>query len=178
MSKTNKLVFDGLHIVAWIIFVGLCIEAGALLVNFIFVLFKPDVVHRLYQKMDLSEMYAYSKVAFFSMYGLLLSISVLKAGLFYIVISLLLKLNLTQPFNPFVAKKILRISHYTLSIGLLSAIARQVAQNLSSEGVSTDGLNQFWGDWQAFILMAAIIYVIAIIFKKGVDLQTENDLTV
>ena len=34
MSKKNQLVFKGLTIVAWIIFVGLCIEAGALLVNF------------------------------------------------------------------------------------------------------------------------------------------------
>ena len=36
MSKRNNFVFKGLHIVAWIIFVGLCIEAGGLLVNFVF----------------------------------------------------------------------------------------------------------------------------------------------
>ena len=41
-----------------------------------------------------------------------------------------------------------------------------------------DNLNQFWADSQAFILMAAVIYIIATIFKKGVEIQNENDLTV
>jgi hypothetical protein len=45
-------------------------------------------------------------------------------------------------------------------------------------GFVTDNLNQFWEDSQAFILMGAVIYIIATIFKKGVALQTENDLTV
>jgi hypothetical protein len=39
-------------------------------------------------------------------------------------------------------------------------------------------LNQFWEDSQAFILMAAVVYIIATIFKKGVEIQNENDLTV
>jgi hypothetical protein len=39
-------------------------------------------------------------------------------------------------------------------------------------------LNQFWADSQAFIIMAAVVYVIATIFSKGVALQNENDLTV
>lgn len=56
MSKRNNYVFIGLQIVAWVIFVGLCIEAGALLVNFIYSLYKPDIIQNLYQKMDLSEM--------------------------------------------------------------------------------------------------------------------------
>ena len=45
-------------------------------------------------------------------------------------------------------------------------------------GFVTDNLNQFWADSQAFIVMGAVIYIIAIIFKKGVDIQNEIDLTV
>lgn len=45
-------------------------------------------------------------------------------------------------------------------------------------GLVTDPLNQFWEDSQAFILMAAVIYIIATIIKRGVELQNENDLTV
>jgi uncharacterized membrane protein YedE/YeeE len=45
-------------------------------------------------------------------------------------------------------------------------------------GFVTDSLNKFWADSQAFILMGAVIYIIAIIFKKGVAIQNENDLTV
>jgi hypothetical protein len=94
------------------------------------------------------------------------------------VIELLWKLKLAKPFNSFVSKRITQISYYTFSIGLLSYIARQTAKNLQHHGYVNDNLNEFWADSQAFILMAAVIYVIATIFKKGVEIQNENDLTV
>lgn len=178
MSKTNDLVFKGLHIIAWIIFVGLCIEAGALIVNFIFSLFKPEMVKNLYHKLDLTEMHKSSMWAYFGIYSFILTISILKAYLFYIVISLMLKMDLAKPFNTFVSKKILQISYYTLSIGLLGYIATQVTKNLMHHGYDTEQLNTFWADNNAFIFMGAVIYIIATIFKKGVDLQNENDLTI
>jgi Protein of unknown function (DUF2975) len=178
MSKSNNFVFEGLYVVAWVIFVGLCIEAGALIVNFIFSLYKPEIIQNLYQKLNLSEMYNRSKWAFFRVYSFILIISILKAYLFYIVIRLQSKLDLSKPFSSFVAKQITQLSYHTLSIGVLSYIARQTAQNLQHHGFEISTLNQFWEDSQAFILMAAIIYVIATIFSKGVELQNENDLTV
>jgi hypothetical protein len=178
MSKTNNFVFKALHIVAWVIFIGLCIEAGGLLVNFIFSLYKPEFVHNLYQKLDLSKMYEGSKWAFFFMYSFILVISILKAVLFYVVIRLLSKINLAKPFSNFVSRQISLMSYFTLSIGLLSYIARQTTIALQDHGFAVDSLNQFWVDSQAFILMAAVIYVIAAIFSKGVEIQNENDLTV
>lgn len=178
MSKTNNFVFWGLYIVAWLIFIGLCIEAGGLLVNFFFSLYKPDFVQNLYQKLDLTKMYEDSKLAFFGIYSFILTISILKACLFYIVIRLMHKMDLSKPFNSFVARQISQISYYTLSIGLLSLIARQFSKNLIHYGFVTDNLNHFWADSQAFILMGAVVYIIATIFKKGVDIQNENDLTV
>ena len=178
MSKSNNFVFKALKIVAWVIFVGLCIESGGLIVNFIFSIYKPEFVQNLYQKLDLSEMYERSKWAFFSMYSFILVISILKAVLFYVVIILVSKIDLSKPFNSFVSRQISQISYYTLSIGLLSYIAQQSAKSLLHYGFVTDNLNQFWADSQAFILMAAVIYVIATIFKKGIDIQNENDLTV
>ena len=178
MSKTNNFIFIVLHIVAWLIFIGLSIEAGGLLVNFFFSLYRPEFVGNLYQKLDLSEMYNLSKQAFFSMYSFILVISVLKAYLFYIVILLLIKLDLSRPFSSFVSKQISHISYFTFSIGLLSYIARQTAKNLQHRGYEIDQLNQFWVDSEAFILMAAVVYIIATIFKKGIEIQNENDLTV
>jgi hypothetical protein len=178
MSQQSNFVFKGLNIIAWIIFVGLCIEAGGLIVNFIVSLYKPDFIQNLYQKLDLSEMYTRSKWSFFGMYSFILVISIMKACLFYVVIILLDKMDLTKPFNTFIAKQVMLISYFTLSIGLLSYIARQSANNLSHRGYEVDILNQFWADSQAFILMAAVIYIIGTIFSKGVEIQNENDLTV
>lgn len=178
MSKTNNFVFWGLYVIAWIIFVGLSIEAGGLIVNFFFHLYNPEMVQNLYQKLDLIAMYKDYKSVFFGVYSFILIISVLKACLFYIVIRLMHTMDLSKPFSAFVAKQISQISYYTLSIGLLSYIARQVAKNLKHRGFVPDNLNQFWADNDAFILMGAVIYIIAQIFKRGVELQEENDLTV
>jgi hypothetical protein len=177
-TKIGKQILLLLNILSWIIFIGLCIEAGALIFNFFFSLYKPEIVHNLYQKLDLSQMYERSKWAFYSMYSFILVISILKAVLFYVVIILMSKIDLSKPFNSFVSRQITQISYYTLSIGLLSYIARQTTENLRHRGYVTDTLNRFWADSQAYILMAAVIYVIATIFKKGVEIQSENDLTV
>lgn len=178
MSKNSNFVFIVLHIVAWMIFVGLCIEAGALIVNFVYSLFKPEIIAYLYEKLDLSDMYARSKWAYFGMYSFIMVISVLKAIMFYIVIRLLMKLDLSKPFSSFVSEQISLISYFTFSIGILSYIARQTAKNLLHRGYEIDQLDRFWVDSQAFILMAAVIYVIATIFKKGIELQNDQDLTV
>jgi len=175
MTRTDNIVFKGLHIVAWIIFVGLCIEAGGLLVNFIFSIFKPEFVQNLYQKIDLTVVYRENKMAFFGIYSFILAISILKAYLFYLVIILLQKMDLSKPFTTFVSQQILQISHTTLSIGVLSYIAKEVAKHHYFN--MTERLNEFWTDSKAFILMGAVIYIIAIIFKKGVTIQNENDLT-
>ena len=112
------------------------------------------------------------------MYSLILSVAILKAILFYIVIMLILKLDLLKPFNRLVLKHLNQISYITFSIGIISAIARGTAKNLQHHGFSTELLNQFWADADAFIMMAAIIYIIATIFKVGIKIQEENDLTV
>ena len=135
MSKTNNFIFTILHIIAWFIFVALCIEAGGLLVNFFFSLFKPEFVQNLYQKLDLSEMYHRSRWAFFAMYSFILVISFLKAYLFYTVIILLYKFDLSKPFNYFVSGQITRISYITFSIGMLSYIAQQTAKKFATQRI-------------------------------------------
>lgn len=178
MSKTNNFVYWGLYVVAWLIFVGLSVEAGGLLVNFFFSLYKPEVIQNLYQKLDLIQLYKENRSAFFGTYSFILFISIMKAILFYILIRLMHKMDLSKPFNNFVSRQISLISYYTLFIGLLSYIARAFVENIEHQGVVLDNLDPFLADSQAFILMGAVIYIIATIFKKGVDIQNENDLTV
>lgn len=176
--KYNNFIFKFLTVIAWIFFIGLCIEAGALVVNFIFSLFNPLVLKNLYQKLDLSEMYEKSKVVFFSMYAFILVIAILKAVLSYEVIKLVSKLDLSRPFSIFVATQIKKISYITLSVGLFSDVARQIAKSLKHYGFDIDRIDEFWVDGQAFIFMAAVIYIIYAIFKRGIELQAENDSTI
>ena len=178
MTKTHNFVFIALQVVAWIIFVGLSIEAGALIVNFVFTLFRPEIIQNLYQKLDLTSMYIENKFSFFVLYGFILTVSCLKAGLFYMVIMLMQKMDLSKPFNPQVSKQITNIGYQTLIIGVMSLVAQQIAKNLLHHGYTADKVDRFWADGESFLLMGAIIYIIATIFKKGLEIQNENDLTV
>lgn len=176
--KPENIVFTGLKIIAWVLFVGLCIEAGGWIVNFIFSLVRPDFVQNLYQKMDLYFVYENSTWAFFCIYGFILIIALLKAVLFYQVVLLVTKIDLTKPFNRLVSKQILTISYYTLAIGFLSFMGRQITRNLEHYGLVLDQLNTMWTDGQAFILMSAVVYIIGTIFSKGVAYQEELEETV
>ncbi len=178
MNKKTGFVIKFLQIVAWIIFVGLCIETGALVVNFMYSLFNPLVLKNLYNKLDLSAMYEQSQFVFFLTYGFILSISFLKAFLFYEVIKLIGKLDLQMPFSVFVSNQISRIRTVTFTIGLLSIIATKVVHNFSEKGFDVNQLNEYWTDGKAFILMSAVLIIIATIFKRGIELQSENDLMV
>ena len=178
MKKMDNIVFKGLFVIAWIIFVGLSIEAGAIIVNFVFSIFKPEFVGKLYQKLDLSAMYRQSQMYFYTIYSFILVIAVLKAYLFYLVVEMMHKLDLNKPFNNLVSKQITKISYFTFSIGLLSYIAQETVGRIIRKGYEVGSLHQFWTDSQAFILMAAVIYMISVIFSRGIELQNENDLTV
>ena len=178
MLQTNNFVFTSLKIIAWIIFVGLSIEAGGLIINFFFSLYNPEFVENLYQKLDLSEMYNRSTWAFYSMYSFILIIAILKAFLFYLAVMLVTKIDLSKPFSRFVSKQISKISYFTLSIGFLSYVARKSTISLQRDGYVLDTIYQFWHGGQAFILMGAVIYVIAHIFSKGVENQEELEETV
>jgi len=179
MSKANNIIFKGLKIITWVIFVGLFIEAGRLLVNFFLSLSNPEFIQNLYQKkFDLSKLYERSKVLFYIMHSFISLIAILKTFLFYLVVKLVTKVDLLRPFNTFVSRQILLISYYTFSIGLVSYIILQVSKNLNYDEYEFSMIRKFMTDGRAFILMAAVIYVIAVIFSKGVEYQEELEETV
>lgn len=178
MSERSNFIFKALRIVAWVIFVGLSVEAGGLIVNFIFSIYKPEFVPNLYQKLDLSNLHNNNEWGFYSVYSFILIISILKAYLFYLVIELISKFDLEKPFNYYIANQVTKISYFTFSIGIVSYIGRQTANDLAHDGFAVNSLGEFWADSQAFILMAGIVYVIATIISRGVEIQNEHDLTI
>lgn len=177
MKQNNKILFTVLTVIAWIIFVGLCVEAGALLTNFVYTFFKPEAIHNLYQKLDLSAMYNNNPWDFYRVFSYIIFIAVIKAYLFYLVVMMVHKINLKKPFTYEVANQIKQISLFTFVIGLLSYMGKTwTAKQFETTAVINE-LAPFWVDSKAFVLMGAVIYIIAVIFKSGVEMQSENDLT-
>jgi hypothetical protein len=178
MDKNKTWIYQVLQVIAWVIFVGLCIDAGALIVNFIYSHINPMAIQKLYHKLDLSQEHVNNKPIFYGVYSFIMFISILKAFLFYNVIQLGSVLNLERPFVKKVADKIYIISTYTFSIGLISLIARSIIESFSHYGFSVVKVGKYLADGNSFILMSAIIYTIAFIFYKGVSLQSESELTI
>ncbi|ULT45662.1 hypothetical protein KRR40_21930 [Niabella defluvii] len=58
-STKTKIFLILLYIAAWIIFVGLCIEAGGFITNAVFVLAQPQAVPYLWQQVDLRDLLQY-----------------------------------------------------------------------------------------------------------------------
>ena len=178
MSKKNDIILKVLNVVSWIVFIGLCIEAGALIFNFILTLFKPIAAHDIYKGLNLSEVYENKFAHFIGMMSFVVVLSILKAYLFFLVVKIFMKLNLVEPFNVEIAKLIEKISFEAFAIAIVSIIAHQYTKSLIQSGYEVSNVEKYWDDTAAFLMMAAIIFVISQIFNKGIELQHENDLTV
>jgi len=107
-----------------------------------------------------------------------LSLAILKAYLFYFVVEIFTKLNLGNPFNTEIAKLIEKIGFEAFVISIISIVAHQYTKGLIQDGFDVDTIESYWNDSSAFMMMAAILFIISQIFKKGIEIQNENDLTV
>lgn len=178
MTKKNDFIWKTIQVIAWIIFIAYCIETGTLLFNYIFSLFKPIASKNLYLGLDLSDLYNKSLVLYTLLFSFIIILSALKAFVFYIVIKTCMKLNMIKPFSEEVAGFISKISYYAFTIAAVGYIAHQFTKRLIHKGYDAAAAERFWNDSFAYVMMAAIVFVIAMIFKKGIELQKEQDLTI
>lgn len=178
MSKRNNFIWKGIQVICWLIFIGYCIQTGALLFNYIFSLYKPIATHNLHLGLDLSDLHNKSFMVYTLVFAIIIAISALKAYVFFIVLKLFQSLNLVKPFNENVSGIITKITYYTFTIGITSIIAQELVNRLSGKGYNSGLAERYWDDGGAYLAMTAILYAIALIFSKGIELQNENDLTV
>lgn len=105
----------------------------------------------------------------------------MKACVFYLVLKILhdKKLNLSQPFSREVRVFIIKVSALTFGIGLFTAWGVRYTEWLVEQGVNLpDTQNLRLGGADVWLFMSVTLFVIAQIFKRGAEIQTENELTV
>ena len=179
---TTKQMLKVLYIISWIIFIGVCIEAGGFIFNTFFTLvINPVDAHHFWQEVDLSGLYNYDHGYFFVVALFMIIVAVMRAWLFYLIIMILHNRNLdiAQPFNRTVRLFILRGSFITLLIGLFSAWGVGYVEWLTKQGVKIPDVQYLrLGGADVWLFMCVVLFVIAQIFKRGIELQTENELTV
>jgi hypothetical protein len=102
--------------------------------------------------------------------------SVLKAIVWFIVFDLLSKLKLQNPFSMTVERKLERIAYLLLGVWIVGSIFwKTYIYYLSKDtGIQLSPVNNV----DEYLFMAGMIYIISQVFKRGIEIQEENDLTV
>ena len=180
-TKTDYFL-KALHVVSWIIFIGVSIEAGGFIFNAIFTLFlNPAGAGKFWTEVDISELYIYNQSHYVTLISLMIVAAVLRATMFYTIVKIFYdnKLNLIQPFNETVKRFIVKIAYLALGIGLFSFWGTKFTEGLVKKGVKMPDIQHLrLGGADVCLFMGVALLVIALNFKKGIELQNENDLTV
>lgn len=174
-TKTRtETILMVMHVIAWIAFIGLLIEAGAVLVTYGISAASPGAAAKMYKGQDLLSLRLYDFWHYTGIVSLKAAILILEAYTAFIVIKVLSSIKMANPFTLEVAKKLENIA-YTLILvwvvvliynGQLKWLSKDVA-DLQDKQLSAD-----------FIVYAGLVFIISQVFKKGVEIQTENELTV
>ena len=86
---------------------------------------------------------------------------------------------MAQPFNNEVRRFIFLLSYIAFVIGLFSGYGIKYSGWLIMQGVKMPDTHFLrFGGADVWLFMAVILFVIAQIFKRGIEIQTENELTV
>ena len=164
-----------MNVLFWLVFIGFCIKTGALFLSFFLSLFiNTEAAKDLYLGLNLFELFTYSKSHYIIVGSLLIVLTGLKANMAYYVIKIFMKFNLSKPFKGRLSNLFLKISHLALGAGILAIISRYYTREILKQGIAIPI------DWSGneILFFAGVIYLFALVFKKGAELQTENDLTV
>jgi Protein of unknown function (DUF2975) len=107
---------------------------------------------------------------------LIIAVSVLKALFWYKVFALLSELKLQAPFSREVVVKLERMAYILFSVWIVSTIFWKTfifyltkATSIQLPILHTD---------DEYLFMSGIIYIISQVFKRGIEIQEENQLTV
>ena len=105
MKIETKQILTIIHILAWIIFIGVCLKTGAILNSFfissffISLFINPVAAENLHLGLNLSDLYHFNITHYTIIVTLIIFLSALKAYIFYLVIKIFSKINFVNPFN-------------------------------------------------------------------------------
>ena len=180
--KLSKNFLTVLHIGAWIIFVGVCIEAAGFITSTISTIaLDPERAKHFWHQVDLSSLYNYDKVEFLIQSVLICLVALLRVVIFYLIIMFLhkKKIDISRPFSNDLTRFTQQIAYLSIFTGILSAQGAKFAARLEGKGISLPDIeNMRLGGADVWLFMGLILLVIAQVFKKGIEIQSENELTV
>ncbi|MES2375262.1 MAG: DUF2975 domain-containing protein [Bacteroidota bacterium] len=174
IKTRTEQVLKVMNVLAWIAFIALMIETGAVLVSYGISYLNPDAAKHLYKGWSLYPLQQFSAFHYTVSVFFNVALSASRAFLCYLVIKILSRVKLTSPFTLQITVLIEQISYILVIIGLLAGLNDLHARYV----LNLTGLIEMKVDAGGHIFIAGLVFIIAQIFKRGIELQAENDLTV
>ncbi|HMO60679.1 MAG TPA: DUF2975 domain-containing protein [Ferruginibacter sp.] len=180
---TSQRLMKVLQVLSWIIFIGLCIEAGGILVNTCIAVFiQPRAAQNFWAGgNNLYGLLQFDKGYFIVICIIMLITGILKAIMFYLIVQLFTekKLNIAEPFTAALGSFMTRLSYLSLGIGFFAYMGTQYTTWLKQQAVSTANIqSSYFAGADVWLFMAVILFVLTHIIKRGIEIKTENDLTI
>ena len=174
MKNKTETILTILHVFAWIAFVGLLVKGGAMLTSFAVSMANPDAAKNFYDGTNLYNLKQFNNGYYIAVVSFLVAMVALKAQVAWLVIKVLSKIKLTSPFTTQVSEMLEQISYYILALWSVALLHNAYIKWLAK---SVEELYAMQVS-DEFIFIAGVVFVFAQIFKKGVQLQAESELTV
>ncbi|MGB0890963.1 MAG: DUF2975 domain-containing protein [Flavobacteriaceae bacterium] len=149
------------------------IKTATIFVTYLLSISNPDLSRNMYEGINLFEYREYSFVQYSFIVGYKVLLYAIEAYIAFLVIKLLRKLNIKHPFNRNVQQFMQQISYCIFYLWVLAIVHNTHMQLIGKKhGFQID---LFSSD---FVFLSAIIFIFAQIVKRGIEIQTENDLTI
>jgi hypothetical protein len=172
-TKTEQIL-SVMYILAWVAFVGFLLEAGAIVVSYGVSCLSADSATILPHGLNLYNLRQYN-FWHYTLYVSFITLAyVLKSFTAFLVIKAIKSMSLKNPFTIEVAVKLEKISFVMFGTWVVAMLTNvQLGWLLKISG-------ELYVNWISgeFIFMAGVVFVISQIFKRGIEIQSENDLTV
>ncbi|MFI5152685.1 MAG: DUF2975 domain-containing protein [Chitinophagales bacterium] len=174
MKTKTDFLLAVMNVLAWIAFLGLCIKAGSILISYGVSISNPVASKDLYMGLNLSAVRDYDFGHYTGSVLLMAFILIMEAYTAFLVTRALSKIKMANPFTSEVSKKLVKIS-YIILFTWVAALLYNGHSSWLSKRIPGFQENLFSTD---FIFLAGVVFVFAQIFRKGVEIQSENELTV
>lgn len=163
-----------MNVLAWVTFIGLLIKAGAILISYGVSITNPEGAKDLYLGVNLYTLRQLNFWQYTLLVSFMIALELLKSYIAFLVIKVLSKIKLANPFTIEISNLLERISYFIFGTWIIAVLynahTRWLVKRIA--GVPENLISE------EFIFLAGVVFVFAQIFKKGVEIQSENELTV
>ena len=176
MKKTRtERILQILNFIAYLAMIGFSIECGSQLAAFIVSFKNPELASRFYHAS--SRLFALRQQdpgAFIFTMVIIILILAVKVNIWIQVIKLLSRLKIQAPFSRDVARRLEVIAYQLLGVWIIGVGGELYMNSVPNFTPEPNGA-VVGGE---FLFIAGIVYIVSQIFKRGIEIQEENQLTV